>query len=106
MSWYSARCIIELKIDSAGHKHLYEERVTVWECASFDKAIELAELDAEGYANDAPGRYVGLCQVYEMADKLQHGAEVFSLIRGSDLDCSDYLNSYFDDGNERQAQHD
>jgi len=31
-------------------RHLYEERITIWKASDFDQAIELAEKEAEIYA--------------------------------------------------------
>jgi hypothetical protein len=48
-------------------------------------------------------RYLGLAQAYRLADDVGHGAEVYSLIRDSDLEPEAYLDAYFDTGAERQA---
>jgi hypothetical protein len=96
--WHAVRCIIE---HGAG---TYEERITLWQVADFEEAIALAEADAEAYAAVLGGsEYAGLAQVCALADAPGHGAEVFSLVRDSDLGTNDYLDAFFDTGRERQG---
>jgi hypothetical protein len=59
--------------------------MTVWRAAGFDEAVALAEAEAIEYGDLVGSRYLGLAQVYHLADDLSHGAEVYSLIRGSEL---------------------
>jgi hypothetical protein len=86
----------------------YEERITLWRTDDIDQAIESAEAEARDYAaalTGPPGwptEYTGLAQAYLLFDALEHGAEVFSLHRDSDLDPEQYLDTYFDTGTERQ----
>ena len=95
--WHAVRCIIE-------HGGTYEERITLWHTADFEEAIELAELEAKQYAADLGGsEYAGLAQVYALADAPGHGTEVFSLMRDSELGVNDYLDAFFDTGQERQG---
>ncbi|WGX98091.1 hypothetical protein [Nocardioides sp. L-11A] len=42
-----------------------------------------------------------LFQSYEMYDAPGEGAEVFSLMRSSELNPDDYLDTFFDTGDER-----
>jgi hypothetical protein len=46
--------------------------------------------------------YTGLAQAYLLFDEVGDGAEVFSLLRTSNLDPDAYLDRYFDTGHERQ----
>ena len=60
-------------------------------------------MEAREYAAtipEAPDTYLGLAQAYRLVDEPGHGAEVFSLIRRSDLPGDDYLNAFFDTGAE------
>jgi hypothetical protein len=99
--WYSVRCIIE---HGGG---AYEERITLWETAAFDHAIELAEADAEAYAAGLGGsEYAGLAQVFALAAPPGHGAEVYSLVRDSELDTNEYIDAFFDTGRERDVADD
>jgi hypothetical protein len=100
--WYGVRCIY--RWDRGG---CYEERVTLWRAGSIDEAIELAEAEAEAYAQgleDYPRTYVGLAQAYQLSDVPGHGAEVFSLLRDSELDADAYLSSFFDTGREHEQR--
>lgn len=54
--------------------------VTIWQAASVDEAIALAETEAGEYIENV-GRYVGLAQSFEMFFEPCIGAEIFSLIR-------------------------
>jgi hypothetical protein len=63
-----------------------------------------AELNAAAYAENLQCRYLGLAQVYAMVDEPVAGAEVFSLMRDSDLAPSDYLDTFFDTSSERQQR--
>jgi pentatricopeptide repeat protein len=44
----------------------------------------------------------GLAQAYALSDDLGDGAEVFSLMRDSDLGPDDYLDAFFSTGDERE----
>jgi hypothetical protein len=96
MPWFSVRCIFALTYGEG----VYEERVTLWRASSSDEALRLAEAEAADYA-DGLGRYIGLAQSFEMLGDPEHGAEIYSLIRTSDLDDDDYLTAFFDTGTER-----
>lgn len=99
-SWFAVRCVVH-------HADLgvYEERVTLWQAASFDDAIELAEDDARNYAQDRnTASYAGLAQAYELYEQPGHGSEIFSLMRTSALPPAEYLTAFFDTGSER-TQH-
>ena len=98
--WFGVRCVFKIDGDQEA---VYEERVTVWRAGSAEEAIEQAEADAVQYAGGLEGEYLGLAQVYAMADELADGAEVFSLLRTSSLDPTRYLDNYFSTGAERQT---
>ena len=95
--WYSVRCVFLHAEDC------YEERITLWKAAGFDEAIALAEDEAKAYASALGSvEFVGLSQAYALADAPDTGAEVFSLIRESDLRPKEYLDRFFDTGGELQ----
>jgi hypothetical protein len=84
-------------------RNLYEERITVWRAASFDEAVELAEREAREYAKGAETEYMELAQAFHVfPGRLTSGAEVFSLLRESNYSPGEYLDRYFDTGDERQ----
>ena len=101
--WFGVRCIF--RVDDAGSagNSTYEERVTVWRAPSQEAAIGMAEVEAGEYAEMIDAEYLGLAQVYEMADELGDGAEVFSLARKSRLRPPQYLEAFFDTGDEHQS---
>lgn len=82
-------------------RHLYEERITIWQAPDFETAIALAEREAADYASEGD-EALGLSQAYELADEAPlHGVEVFSLLRESDLEPEEYLSTFFATGDER-----
>ena len=95
--WFGVRCVFH---DPEG---TYEERITLWEADTFDEAGALAEAEAAEYAADVESTFLGFAQAYVMPEEPGQGAEVFSLLRDSDLDPDSYLDAFFDTGAEREA---
>jgi hypothetical protein len=97
-SWFTVRCVLHLRDRGA-----YEERITLWRAATFDDAIAHAEREVRDYASQLDTtEYTGLAQVYHLCEPPSEGAEVFSLIRDSQLAPDVYLDAFFDTGSERQ----
>ena len=104
-AWVSVRCVFRSVHQG---EQVYEERVTLWRTGSFEVAVARAEAEAEAYAVDLSGpgsttEYLGFAQAYLLADEPATGAEVFSLMRSSDLEPEAYLDTFFDTGSERQG---
>ncbi len=101
---FSARCLFSWNLKRNIEKeNTYEERITLWKARDIDKAIAKAENEAEQYALETDASYLGFAQGYFWFDKSNStGIEVFSLVRDSDLDADEYLNTFFDTGFERQ----
>ncbi len=95
--WFGVRCVFH---DPEGS---YEERVTIWRAATFSDAVQLAEAEAEQYAEEVEASFMGFAQAFVMPEPPGHGAEVFSLLRDSELDPDVYLDTFFDTGQEREA---
>ena len=107
--WFSVRCVFASGWPAAGDVPAYEERMTLWRAASLDDAIERAEEEAREYAStikESPGTYLGLAQAYMLADEPGDGAEIFSLVRRSKLPHDEYLDAFFDTGDEFQREDD
>lgn len=104
--WYAVRCVLldrSHKAETeAGSDKSYEERITLWMAHTAEAAVRRAEQEAEEYGRDVGSDYVGLAQSFHLAETLQDGCEVFSLIRRSPLPENQYLSRYFDTGGERQ----
>ena len=101
LNWYSVRC--HFRVDD---RH-YEERITVWQAVGFDDAIDLAESEADAYASKIDGEYLGSCDCFHLPDtgmRASQGAEMYSLVRASDLDPDTYLRTFFFTGSERSAE--
>lgn len=95
--WFGVRCIF---VSRYRGRLAYEERVTVWRATDFDDAIRQAEQEAADYISDSQTGYTGLAQCFAMSGRLRPGAEVFSQIRLSDLPPEEYLDRFFDTGDE------
>jgi hypothetical protein len=95
--WFGVRCVF------AHPQSTYEERITLWQADSFDEAVAVAEDDAATYADDTGAEFLGFAQAFVMSEEPGHGVEVFCLERESDLDPDEYLDTFFDTGNEREA---
>ena len=98
MDWYSVRCVFR----DRNSARLLEERITLWRASSFDDAVERAEREAKEYARALNLRYLELAQAFKLSQELSDGAEMFSLMRESDLPDEAYLTTFFDTGTERQ----
>ena len=60
-----------------------------------------AEGEARVYADEnsdseSMTQYLGFAQAYVLADDVRDGAEVFSLMRTTDVPASDYLTRYYE----------
>lgn len=105
--WFSVRNVLS-------NGPVYEERVTMWDAQDFEAAHILARNEAEAYSEALhDGKVLDLFQVYRLFDEPAdqpgvfsaiHGAEVFSLIRESELDPPEYLRSFFDTGLEQESR--
>ena len=98
--WYAVRCVLQLPADAG---FAYEERITLWRATSAEDAIEQAELEASRYVDGMDFKYMKLAQPFHLFEPPDHGKEVFSLIRESDLPPNDYLSAFFDTGRESQG---
>ena len=77
--------------------------MTTWPAASFLEAIAAAEAEATTYSSGLDDvEFAGLTQAFEMFEAPGRGAEVFSLLRKSELDPASYLTMFFDTGRELQ----
>jgi hypothetical protein len=100
--WYTVRCVFHWTL-----QHCYEERITVWRAASIEDAIAKAEREGERYAHDNPSAGIvrlDIAQAYHMYDRPKDGAEVYSLLRDSNLEPEEYIERHFTTGGERQRE--
>jgi len=82
----------------------YEERIVLLRATSEDDAMRVAEADAAEYAAGLEGcTYTGFVDLYRLIEThVGHRAEVFSLMRSTDLDVQEYLDRFFDTGAEHR----
>ena len=98
--WYAVRSLFQSSGEAVSS---YEERITLWEAASADEALQRAAAEAEEYAEFAGTTYLAdFGQVYPLADAPpRDGAEVFALTRDSALAADAYVDRFFTTGHER-----
>jgi hypothetical protein len=99
-SWHTVRCVFRWGLEEP----TYEERVTIWRAATLNHAVELAESEAKEYALSHGFEYIGLAQGFSLFEGPESGAEVFSLLRDSELAPGDYIDRFFDTGREHQQE--
>jgi hypothetical protein len=95
MSWFAVRHVIK-------NRNAYEERITLWQAVSAEDAVARAEAEAAEYAWEGT-EPLALYQSFELDEAPRDGAEVFSLIRRSDLSPDAYLDSFFATGSELET---
>jgi len=96
-TWFGVRCVFRHGEDT------YEERIVIVIAADLSHAIAKAEDEAAEYVDGMNMEYIGLAQAFMLFTAPRDGAEVFSLMRDSDLEPDDYLDAFFSTGNERQG---
>jgi hypothetical protein len=107
MNSYSVRCICRVPTEKINQsKYVYEERVTIWQAKDIDEAIDKAEVEMKNYCKDlGDAEYIGLSQAFWMFESVEaNGLEVFSLLRESNLEPDEYLDTFFSTGHERQKR--
>jgi hypothetical protein len=103
VTWYAVRCLLgqagtELVGTEPGW--LYEERVTLWDAASEDAAVRLAEADAARYGSDMDVSYLGFAQVHRVEGDPRSGTELMAVMRASELAPPDYIRRFLATGSE------
>jgi len=106
MPSFSVRCLFRwLDPPNDNALNTYEERITLWQAPSIHESITMAEAEARTYAAECECEYLGYCQAYAMPTALSASSvEVFSLLRDSPLPPSQYIDTYFATGSERQGE--
>ncbi|MCW3096632.1 MAG: hypothetical protein JWL77_2250 [Chthonomonadaceae bacterium] len=115
--WYSVKCVFrhdDLVQNLAASERvgavplgegeiMYEERIVVFEANSLEEAITLGEAEAKEYAgSEGMVHFTGFISAYHLFDpEIKSGAEMYSLMRQSDLKTDAFLDHYYDDGTER-----
>lgn len=108
VGWYAVRCVFshptaeDPSAEQESSGAAYEERITLWRATSGAEAIARAEVEAQEYVADLgeESEYLGLAQAYQLDDDPVDRAEVFSLMRESELSPKEYLETFFSTGSE------
>lgn len=104
MPLFGVRAVV--KFQRSARSYLYEERITIWHARDFDDAIERAAAETNDYIKDIDGVDTDFYQAYEiypLVGDIPDGAEVFSLMRDSELDTDSYIARYFSTGEEHEG---
>jgi hypothetical protein len=101
VKWFSVRSVYRHPGLAEG-REVYEERVVLFKADDFDAAIAMAESEAADYVEDSDNEVLPLFQAHWLFDDPADGIEIFSLMRVSDLEPDEYLDHFFDTGQERQ----
>jgi hypothetical protein len=94
--WFTVRCLFSHpgRVKD-GDGNLYEERVTLWKCGSWDEAFRLARLEAETYAREGGAVLIDTTDAFHQFDTVcGHGTEVWSVMRGSHLNPQTYASTF------------
>jgi hypothetical protein len=94
--WFAVRNVFR-------RESFYEERITIWNAPTFEEAERRAMLASEEQASALGNHVLSFAQIFHLFERPADGAEVFSLIRASELDPDAYLSAFFDTGSERQG---
>lgn len=104
--WFGVRSFyrFEGRDDHDDPRPYYEERVVLFKADTFAEAVARAEAESEEYADVFDDcQALGCFQAFAIADDVRDGAEIYSLMRSSTLEPDDYLDHFFDTGDERQG---
>jgi len=97
--WYTVRRIVLW-----AERESYEERITLWRSRSAAQAVHDSEVESRQYAVELVGDGVdlGLAQCHYLGQhRPSHGDEIFAYARSSSLEPPEYLDAFFDTGDER-----
>jgi hypothetical protein len=100
---YGVRCVLRHATAGTTSTHpCFEERITLWRADSIADAMALAAAEGRDYAATVHAEWCDVVQAFSLTDNPRfQGAEVFSLMRDSDLPIEDYVAGFFDTGSER-----
>ena len=102
--WYAVRVILQIPVEPdppPGEEYAYEERITLWRADSHEEAIERATIEAVEHSEIVGAVALDwFAQTYNLPTEPGDGAEIFSLIRGSELPPERYVDGFFATGRE------
>lgn len=100
---YSVRCLFcHPTRKSEDEDFLYEERITLWRAESFEEAHRMAEKEARQYAEEAKCSFLKSTDSFHLFERaMESGIEVFSTMRGSNLQPQNYERTFCVTGRDR-----
>jgi hypothetical protein len=103
--WYGAQLVFRSASPESRYKNSYEERVVLIRADSWEEAIAKAEAEAKEYCEPINAQYTGFIRVFHIFDgRIGDKAEVFSIIRDSNLGPKAYLDRFYDTGTEYERR--
>ena len=97
--WYTVKGLFRWYFKENGETSQFEERIILVQAASFDDALDMAEVEAIEYCEDDPKanfkiESLNKFSAYELMDELESGIEVFSKRIDSSLDSATFLKQF------------
>jgi hypothetical protein len=99
MEWYSVRSIFRADVVEDGRpRRVFEERVVVFQAASFEEALAKGEAEARGYCEGSQQAcLLDHVVAFSLQEKeLCEGTEVWSCLRDLDLTDEAYLERFYE----------
>ncbi|WP_269539483.1 DUF4288 domain-containing protein [Cerasicoccus fimbriatus] len=101
--WYAVRCLFSHPTRARKGETLFEERITLWKCASENEAYLKAETEAAKYATEANCIFIRATDAFHLFDELvSEGSEVWSTMRGSRFNAEQYEDTFISTSADRQ----
>ena len=104
-SWFAGRTTYRnpALVEDGVTKTVFEERIVLVWATEFDEACAKIRAEAERYCQRDPKMQLVDCSVVYCTQEqvISEGAEIWSLLRESELSASDYIKQYH--ANERES---
>ena len=94
--WYAVKILLHHPTrKQEGEEYLFEERITLWMANSYEEAYVKAEKEAVEYANESNSVFIQpVCAFHLFDENIIEGTEVYSIMRGSNLNPSTYRDTF------------
>ena len=105
--WFAVRCLFSHPTRKHfSEEQLFEERITLWRADSWDEAFTAAEAEAANYANSANCIFVRALDGFHLFDStVGEASEVWSVMRGSNMDADTYILTFCKTARDRIGNH-
>jgi hypothetical protein len=105
--WFAVRCLFSHPTrKQSSEAQLFEERITLWRADSWDQAFTAAEAEAADYAVSANCIFVRALDGFNLFDRtVGEGTEIWSVMRGSNMDADIYILTFCKTATDRIGNH-